>query len=172
MQTDSPDFCSPNLWQLFLQAVLKRYSRLKQADRGYRKDSFKYSVSRSEVVVPPSKNEMQTVWSSRMAVASMVPNVTLLLLNAVFGHRFERRSLKRGKMWLNGQVDLGALYWKRSLEPSLVRSPWKNISNNDQDFQKSKSICFKTQNIGPLWVIDASLWSYLILVARKMSLNA
>jgi hypothetical protein len=34
-----------------------------------------------------SKNENQTVWASRMAVASMVPNVTFLLLNAVFGHR-------------------------------------------------------------------------------------
>jgi hypothetical protein len=36
-----------------------------------------------------SLNEMQTNWSSHMAVASMVPNVTLLLLNAVFGHRFK-----------------------------------------------------------------------------------
>ena len=31
---------------------------------------------------------MQTNWNSHLAVASMVPNVTMLLLNAVFGHRF------------------------------------------------------------------------------------
>ena len=33
-------------------------------------------------------NDLQTKWNSRLAVASMVPNVTFLLLNAIFGHRF------------------------------------------------------------------------------------
>ena len=33
------------------------------------------------------KNEMQKMWNSRMAVASMIPNVTILILNGVFGHR-------------------------------------------------------------------------------------
>ena len=32
-------------------------------------------------------NEMQKMWNSKMAVASMIPNVTMLILNAVFGHR-------------------------------------------------------------------------------------
>jgi len=34
-------------------------------------------------------DEMQKMWNSKMAVASMVPNVTMLILNAVFGHRFK-----------------------------------------------------------------------------------
>lgn len=34
-------------------------------------------------------NDFQMSWSSHLAVASMVPNVTMLLLNAVFGHRFK-----------------------------------------------------------------------------------
>ena len=34
------------------------------------------------------RNEMQTNWNSNMAMASMIPNVTFLLLNAVFGHHF------------------------------------------------------------------------------------
>merc|ERR550539_1197570 len=33
--------------------------------------------------------EMQKMWNSKMAVASMIPNVTMLILNAVFGHRFK-----------------------------------------------------------------------------------
>ena len=33
-------------------------------------------------------NEMQTAWNAHMAMASMVPNVTMLLLNAAFGHHF------------------------------------------------------------------------------------
>ena len=32
-------------------------------------------------------DEMQKMWNSKMAVASMIPNVTMLILNAVFGHR-------------------------------------------------------------------------------------
>ena len=35
----------------------------------------------------PNTN-MQKMWNSKMAVASMVPNVTMLILNAVFGHRY------------------------------------------------------------------------------------
>ena len=34
------------------------------------------------------QNEMQTAWNGHLAVASMVPNVTFLLLNAAFGHYF------------------------------------------------------------------------------------
>lgn len=34
------------------------------------------------------RNELQTNWGSNMAMASMIPNVTFLLLNAVFGHHF------------------------------------------------------------------------------------
>ena len=30
---------------------------------------------------------MQRMWNSYLAVASMIPNVTMLILNAVFGHR-------------------------------------------------------------------------------------
>ncbi len=35
-------------------------------------------------------NTRQTHWPSHMAVASMVPNVTMLLLNAAFGHRSKK----------------------------------------------------------------------------------
>lgn len=35
------------------------------------------------------KNEVQISWNSNMAMASMVPNVTFLLLNASFGHHFK-----------------------------------------------------------------------------------
>jgi len=35
------------------------------------------------------KNEIQLSWNSNMAMASMVPNVTFLLLNASFGHHFK-----------------------------------------------------------------------------------
>jgi hypothetical protein len=34
-------------------------------------------------------NDIQTTWKSKMSVASMVPNVTMLLLNAAFGHHFK-----------------------------------------------------------------------------------
>jgi len=33
-------------------------------------------------------NEMQTSWGPYLSIASMVPNVTILLLNAAFGHHF------------------------------------------------------------------------------------
>ena len=33
-------------------------------------------------------DKMQKMWNSKMAVASMVPNVSMLILNAVFGHRY------------------------------------------------------------------------------------
>jgi len=36
-----------------------------------------------------SKNPVQASWASNMAMASMVPNVTFLLLNASFGHHFK-----------------------------------------------------------------------------------
>ena len=35
------------------------------------------------------KNDIQLAWNSNMAMASMVPNVTFLLLNASFGHHFK-----------------------------------------------------------------------------------
>lgn len=34
-------------------------------------------------------SDMQKMWNSKMAVASMIPNVTILILNAIFGHRFK-----------------------------------------------------------------------------------
>jgi len=36
-----------------------------------------------------AKNPVQISWNSNMAMASMVPNVTFLLLNASFGHHFK-----------------------------------------------------------------------------------
>jgi len=36
-----------------------------------------------------AKNPIQVSWNSNMAMASMVPNVTFLLLNASFGHHFK-----------------------------------------------------------------------------------
>ena len=33
-------------------------------------------------------NELQTSWGPYLSIASMVPNVTILLLNAAFGHHF------------------------------------------------------------------------------------
>ena len=38
-------------------------------------------------------NEMQTSWGPYLSIASMVPNVTILLLNAAFGHHFRLESL-------------------------------------------------------------------------------
>ena len=37
-------------------------------------------------------DDMQKMWNSKMAVASMIPNVTMLILNAVFGHRLVRNT--------------------------------------------------------------------------------
>ena len=37
-------------------------------------------------------NEMQTSWGPYLSIASMVPNVTILLLNAAFGHHFRLES--------------------------------------------------------------------------------
>ncbi len=34
-------------------------------------------------------NDIQTGWGSSMSMASMIPNVTFLLLNATFGHHFK-----------------------------------------------------------------------------------
>ena len=36
-----------------------------------------------------SSDDLQTSWGSNMAMASMIPNVTFLLLNATFGHHFK-----------------------------------------------------------------------------------
>jgi len=36
----------------------------------------------------PTWNEMQVGWGPKVATASMVPNVTIMLLNAIFGHHF------------------------------------------------------------------------------------
>ena len=36
----------------------------------------------------PEMSPLQIQWSSYLSIASMIPNVTFLLLNAVFGHRF------------------------------------------------------------------------------------
>merc|ERR1712002_1120416 len=36
----------------------------------------------------PEPNEMQKAWGGYLAVASMVPNVTFLILNGVVGHKF------------------------------------------------------------------------------------
>ena len=38
-------------------------------------------------------SEMQTSWGPYLSIASMVPNVTILLLNAAFGHHFRFASL-------------------------------------------------------------------------------
>ena len=41
-------------------------------------------------------NEMQTSWGPYLSIASMVPNVTILLLNAAFGHHFRLEYLCKG----------------------------------------------------------------------------
>ena len=38
-------------------------------------------------------SELQTSWGPYLSIASMVPNVTILLLNAAFGHHFRFPSL-------------------------------------------------------------------------------
>ena len=38
-------------------------------------------------------NDLQKAWGGYLAVASMVPNVTFLILNAAFGHRY--RTLRK-----------------------------------------------------------------------------
>ena len=43
----------------------------------YRKDKFDHN------------EEVQNDWGPNMSMASMIPNVTFLLLNAFFGHRFK-----------------------------------------------------------------------------------
>jgi hypothetical protein len=35
--------------------------------------------------------DLAAVWPGYCAVASMVPNVTFLILNGLFGHRYDRR---------------------------------------------------------------------------------
>jgi len=37
----------------------------------------------------PGPNKLQNAWNGYLAVAAMVPNVTFLILNAVFGHKFK-----------------------------------------------------------------------------------
>ena len=37
----------------------------------------------------PQENKLQTAWGGYLAAASMIPNVTFLLLNAAFGHLFK-----------------------------------------------------------------------------------
>jgi len=45
-------------------------------------------IDNSTSVEATGPNELQKAWGGYLAVASMVPNVTFLILNAVFGHRF------------------------------------------------------------------------------------
>jgi len=40
-------------------------------------------------IISTETQDLQTVWGGYLAVASMVPNVSLLILNGVFGHRFK-----------------------------------------------------------------------------------
>jgi hypothetical protein len=39
--------------------------------------------------VDHNQSDLQTKWASYLSIASMIPNVTFLLLNAVFGHKFK-----------------------------------------------------------------------------------
>ena len=55
--------------------------------RPYHSNYFISSLDES--ISPFFMNDMQRNWGSHLAVASMVPNVTMLLLNAAFGHRFK-----------------------------------------------------------------------------------
>ena len=50
-------------------------------------------VSDIETTVAPetggyNPNDLQKAWGGYLAVASMVPNVTFLILNGLFGHKF------------------------------------------------------------------------------------
>uniref|UniRef100_A0A0K2TVN0 Uncharacterized protein n=2 Tax=Lepeophtheirus salmonis TaxID=72036 RepID=A0A0K2TVN0_LEPSM len=53
---------------------------------------FKYRAIVENTTMPIDSNtELQDNWNPRLSVASMVPNVTFLTLNAVFGHRFKTK---------------------------------------------------------------------------------
>jgi hypothetical protein len=57
---------------------------------GYWQEKWKtIEVANSTVNATLGNNEMQTNWGVHLAAASMVPNVTMLLLNAAFGHHFK-----------------------------------------------------------------------------------
>ena len=43
-----------------------------------------YNANTTNAVLTP----LQKKWNSYLSIASMIPNVTFLLLNAAFGHRF------------------------------------------------------------------------------------
>ena len=42
------------------------------------------SANTTNLVLTP----LQVKWNSNLSIASMIPNVTFLLINAAFGHRF------------------------------------------------------------------------------------
>jgi hypothetical protein len=54
--------------------------------------------------------DLAAVWPGYCAVASMVPNVTFLILNGLFGHRYDRRLLLK-------------VNWASTLSSS-VGDPW------------------------------------------------
>ena len=47
-------------------------------------DTSYASANTTNAVLTP----LQKKWNSYLSIASMIPNVTFLLLNAAFGHRF------------------------------------------------------------------------------------
>ena len=47
------------------------------------------SMNMTANTTTPHMNQLQSAWSGYLAVASMLPNVTFLLLNAAFGHLFK-----------------------------------------------------------------------------------
>ena len=55
----------------------------------YWEDKWKTVVEEGQELTETGLNEMQLSWPSNMAMASMIPNVTFLLLNASFGHHFK-----------------------------------------------------------------------------------
>jgi len=55
---------------------------------GYVEDTLDSTIATEVNATKPITNELQNAWGGYLAVASMVPNVTFLILNGLFGHKF------------------------------------------------------------------------------------
>lgn len=73
-------------WNFFIS--VSAYWNFKYRSQNATYDEYETKNEETGQTDFPSFNAMQSGWGPQVSAASMVPNVTIMLLNAVFGHRF------------------------------------------------------------------------------------
>ena len=76
-------------WNMFITVNAYWNYKLRSVNETYDEAVEAAKALADNVTYNGKLSEMQEEWGPQVTVASMVPNVTILILNAVFGHRFK-----------------------------------------------------------------------------------